>query len=98
MANIQIESRHSDFGPDAGGYSVLRINGVWVGRIESKEAREELKKLVEELEQWKTWGVVEIAVRNPNVAEYMKHWEERATKAEAEVASLKKYIDMRTYE
>lgn len=39
-----------------------------------------------ENEQWRTWGIVEIAVRNPNVAEYMSHWEERANKAEAQLA------------
>lgn len=28
------------------------------------------------------WGMVELAVRNPNVASYMEHWEGRAIKAE----------------
>ena len=39
----------------------------------------------EELEQWKTWGIIEIAVRNPNVKAYMDHWEGRTAKAEAKV-------------
>jgi 8-oxo-dGTP diphosphatase len=43
----------------------------------------------QELQQWKTWGVIEIAVRNPNVAEYMSHWEGRAEKAEAENVTLR---------
>jgi hypothetical protein len=47
------------------------------------------RKAREELEQWKTWGVVEIAVRNPNVASYMDHWEKRATEAEEENNKLR---------
>ena len=39
-------------------------------------------------QQWKSWGIIEIAVRNPNVSSYMDHWEGRTLKAEAEVASL----------
>lgn len=35
-----------------------------------------------EIEQWKKWGIIEIAIRNPNVASYMKHWEDRAIRAE----------------
>lgn len=37
-------------------------------------------------QQWRTWGIIEVAVRNPSVAEYMEHWEGRATKAEATLA------------
>lgn len=33
-------------------------------------------------------GIIEVAVRNRNVAEYMKHWEGRAEKAEAKCAQL----------
>jgi hypothetical protein len=43
---IEIESRHSDYGPDAGGYSVLRIDGVWIGRIESSEGRKAVEELI----------------------------------------------------
>ena len=45
------------------------------------------------LGQWKTWGIVEVAIRNPNVASYMEHWEGRATKAEAENAQLRQQIE-----
>jgi hypothetical protein len=38
--------------------------------------------------EWKSWGVVEVAVRNPQVAEYCKHWEGRCTKAEGELAAV----------
>ena len=47
------------------------------------------KILARQEEQWKTWGIVEIAVRNPSVSEYMSHWEGRATKAEAENDKLR---------
>ena len=41
-----------------------------------------------ELDLLKTCGIVEIAVRNPNVADYMRHWEARAEAAEAKLAAL----------
>jgi hypothetical protein len=41
-----------------------------------------------ELDNWRTWGIVEIAVRNPNVESYMREWETRALKAEKELAAL----------
>jgi len=40
--------------------------------------------IAEDLHLMKTAGIVEVAVRNPSVAEYMEHWEGRAIKAEAE--------------
>ena len=43
----------------------------------------------DEGEAWKTWGIIEIAVRNVNVSSYMNHWEGRALKAEAELAKLR---------
>ena len=46
-------------------------------------------RLRAELKQWTTWGVIEVAIRNPSVSEYMRHWEGRATKAEAEVERLR---------
>ena len=48
----------------------------------------EVEALKLENAQWRTWGIIEIAVRNPNVAEYMNHWERRATEAEAKIESL----------
>lgn len=38
--------------------------------------------------KWMAWGVVEVAIRNPQVADYCKHWEERAEAAEARVKEL----------
>ncbi|MGN6770654.1 MAG: hypothetical protein ACTHJQ_12540 [Rhizobiaceae bacterium] len=45
----------------------------------------EIRKLRHEVEMLMGAGIIEVAVRNPNVAEYMKHWEDRALKAEAAV-------------
>ena len=50
-------------------------------------AAERIKELEAQLKEWETWGVIEIAVRNPNVASYMNHWEGRATQAEAQLAA-----------
>ena len=36
----------------------------------------------------KNWGTIEIAIRNPAVAESMRHWECRAEKAEAALKAL----------
>lgn len=45
-----------------------------------------------ELQQWQTWGVIEIAVRNPNVSSYCDHWERRAKAAEAELAAVRQSL------
>lgn len=37
-----------------------------------------------------TCSIIELAIRNPNVASYMNEWEGRVTQAEAKVASLSK--------
>lgn len=55
---------------------------------ELSQARECVTQLEGEIAQWKTWGVVEIAVRNPNVASYMEHWEKRAEAAESSLKNL----------
>lgn len=45
-----------------------------------------------ELSTFRTAGIIEIAVRNPAVAEYMRHWEGRAEKAERECAELREQL------
>lgn len=49
---------------------------------EVQSLRLQVHMLQQENENFKTCGIVEIAVRNPNVASYVKHWEERAVNAE----------------
>jgi|ERR1700677_594825 len=60
---------------------------AWEICIEQQKRAEDAEK---EIEQWKTWGMVEVAVRNPNVHSYMEHWEGRALKAENELTELHK--------
>ena len=52
-----------------------------------------LRETREELKQWTTWGIIEIAVRNPNIASYMNHWEDRAEAAERERDRLKAQVE-----
>jgi hypothetical protein len=47
----------------------------------------EIDRLRSELDHFIKSGIIEIAVRNPSVAEYMLHWEERALQAESALAS-----------
>jgi hypothetical protein len=57
--------------------------------IEHQKKADEAEAKAAQLEElWKTWGVVEIAIRNPNVASYMAEWEKRATEAEEKVIQL----------
>lgn len=49
-------------------------------------AADRIEELEAELILMKTSGIVEVAVRNPSVMEYMKHWEGRAETAEAKLA------------
>jgi hypothetical protein len=56
---------------------------------ELKATRDINAQLRSQLRNWETWGTVEIAIRNPNVDSYMKHWEGRALAAEEKVAELK---------
>ena len=65
----------------------------WLSARESdaktiQSLREALAQAQQENEQWRTWGVIEIAIRNVNVASYMNEWEGRALKAETQLAAL----------
>ena len=59
---------------------------------QQKKADDAEAKLAQIDEQWKTWGIIEIAVRNPNVSEYMNHWEKRTVDAEAMVESVHRML------
>lgn len=58
--------------------------------LQAQRAR--IAELEQELKQWETWGIVEIAVRNPNVSSYMDHWEKRAERAETDSVTLRAAI------
>ena len=50
-------------------------------------------KVMADALDYKTCGIVELAVRNPNVTSYMKHWESRAMKAEARLLALETRLE-----
>jgi hypothetical protein len=61
--------------------------------------RKRIAELEAELKQWYCWGVVEIAVRNPNVSSYCEHWESRTIKAEEQNGRLEAELrEWREYE
>ena len=45
-----------------------------------------IEELEAEIDMLKNAGIIEVAVRNPSVSEYMNHWEARAERAEAKLA------------
>ena len=75
-------SKHWDQGVD------WPLAGERAARLEREDQlRDALKRAADaeaQVKQWQTWGIVEIAVRNRSVADYMEHWEARALKAKAE--------------
>lgn len=62
---------------------------LWKG-VADTEQQQEAADRIEEMEAennlLKTSGIIEVAVRNPSVMEYMQHWEGRAEAAEAKLA------------
>lgn len=54
---------------------------------------QEAAELRAELHLMKTAGIIEVAVRNPSVAEYMAHWEARAEAAEALLKEARKVLE-----
>jgi hypothetical protein len=77
-------------------------HAAWCGRIhwcaEQAAARisadaEIIRGLREECANWRTWGTIEVAIRNPSVAESMRHWEGRAERAEAKLAQAMRVIE-----
>lgn len=64
---------------------------------DAKEAEAYAEELEAELHLMKTSGIVEVAVRNPSVMEYMQHWEGRAETAEAKLAKAVEALDESMY-
>ena len=57
-----------------------------------EEMADRIEELEAELHTMKTAGVIEVAVRNPNVSEYITHWEGRAEGAEAKLAKVESML------
>ena len=95
---VYYDGAHRLIGADAMG-SITFYNGLVVRLIERIAAAEKRAADAEaQVRQWQTWGIVEIAVRNPSVAEYMAHWEGRAFKAEAQVKALSRPVNDEEWE
>lgn len=73
----------------------LDASGQTIKRTLDQEI-EALRQRIEELERenrdFRTWGVIELAIRNPNVTSYIAEWEGRALAAEAEAAQLREAL------
>ena len=70
----------------------------YILEVSKAEAEKRAADAEAQVRQWQTWGIVEIAVRNPSVAEYMAHWEGRAFKAEAQVKALSRPVNDEEWE
>ena len=57
-----------------------------------EEMADRIEELEAELHTMKTAGVIEVAIRNPNVSEYITHWERRAEGAEAKLAKAMEHV------
>jgi len=56
--------------------------------LEIADLQKKLAEVEAELDLMKTAGIIELAIRNPSVSEYMHHWERRAEAAEAKLAKV----------
>lgn len=81
MARLEIESRHSDYGDDAGGYRVLRFNGEWIGRITNYEEADRLLIYVASLE-----------ARNDDLTFAIDHWKVTTENLQKEIAEKESVI------
>lgn len=55
--------------------------------------KREAERLQREVEYLTNAGVIECAVRNRSVSEYMNHWEDRTLKAESQLTALRQERD-----
>ena len=74
------------------GDGYTRFKGMTMCERSAATLRALSERLVEmgaERETLTTSSIIEVAVRNPSVMEYMKHWEARAEAAEAALATAR---------
>lgn len=64
-----------------------------IGPISAVFTWSEAGTILELIETLTKSGIIEVAVRNPSVAEYMAHWESRAVNAETDNAALSARIE-----
>ena len=61
---------------------------------EISDLQKKLAEVEAELDLMKTAGIIELAIRNPSVSEYMHHWERRAEAAEARIDELTEALQL----
>ena len=64
------------------------IEGDVVAQLLVVAQQAQIERLEAELHMMKEAGVIEVAVRNSSVSEYMAHWEGRTEKADARIKEL----------
>lgn len=60
------------------------------------EPQTAMQRLEEELHLMKTAGIIEVAIRNPSVSDYMHHWEGRTQKAELHAQATETALQLAT--
>ena len=73
---------------ECAGWEKLR----WVPQVVVKKLFAHARQLEREIEMLTNAGVIECAVRNKAVAEYMRHWEGRTLTAEGQLVVAKNLI------
>jgi len=73
----------------------ITTDGTWIAHAQQleRELTAKCDQLRAEVEWLKTFGIVEIAASNSSVLDYYKHWEDRAVRAEAELATERARLD-----
>ncbi len=67
-------------------------NDILRAASELDTARAEIERLRHDNEMLTTGGIIEVAVRNPSVADYMNHWEGRVEVAESILTAAQERI------
>lgn len=83
------------YGIDDGGSPALMRSAVTAALAEAASLLSTLKA---ELDHLTKSGIIEVSIRNPSVADYMRHWEGRAEAAEAERDALAKQVNQYAWE
>jgi hypothetical protein len=63
--------------------------------LAAAEQREQLDAINDELKNWQTWGVIEVAIRNVNVNSYVDDREKQIATLTARIAELEGKTDPR---
>lgn len=73
-------------------WSMLEEEGFYTKANTVTLSKSHIEELEDELHLMKTAGIIEVAIRNPSVSEYIVHWERRAEGAEAKLEKAVKAL------